>query len=343
MPLASPIPSACPPTMSKTILPLLLVLTFFSAPLDAQNRQLLRRREIERTGAVSLRDAVAAARPDWLFMGGDTADAASAARVIVFVDGSELGDLGTLRAIRAARVESVLLRAASTVRQLYPPLAGREFRAALFVSTLTPADPDARVRRVSVSVNTGIGIASQGARVRSSFADAGYSSVLPPYQAWARKGDSWPLTYGAVLHYAARGSLGAELDVQHTPKAFFGGIRPADQPVVSGFFTTSEGAVMATWSRRVARAGVGVAYRATDWELSRTYCQCEDNQSATTAAFGLAAGVTMQLPADAGWLVHVRAQARYFPSHKSPEYTGPGAMDVGGLTIYSGIGIGLRL
>ncbi|HEX5872384.1 MAG TPA: hypothetical protein VFY65_18270, partial [Longimicrobium sp.] len=311
--------------------------------LHAQEERPLRRREIEQTGAASLRDAIAAARPHWLLLGGDTTDAASAAQVLVFVDDGEAGDLRALAPIAAARVQSVTVRSGILARQRNPRLAHRQFAAAIYVSTIVVRDPGGPRRRLSVSVNGGMGIQGQASQVRAEFNHRGYRSVLPPFQAWAREGEPSPMTYGGVVHYAVRGDLGAELEVQHTPEAFFGGIRPAEQPVVSGFFTTSEAALMATWSRTAARAGIGVAYRTTSWELARAYCQCEENESSSTSAFGLAGGVALQLPADAAWFVQLRGQARYFPSHPSPDYAGPGSMNVGGLTVYSGIGLGFRL
>ncbi|HEX6371059.1 MAG TPA: hypothetical protein VF006_19230 [Longimicrobium sp.] len=329
--------------MNRTLSWFVLLACFSSAPLHAQEERPLRRREIEQTGAVSLRDAIAAARPHWLILGGDTADAASASRVLVFVDDGELGDLRSLTTISAARVQSVTVRSGTLARQRNPRLAHREFTAALYVSTIVVRAPGAPRRRLSVSVNAGMAIQSQAGRVRSALGREGYRSVLPPLQAWAREGESSPATYGGVVHYAVRGDLGAELEVQHTPEAFFGGIRGDENPIVSGFFTTSEAALMATWSRTAARAGLGVAYRTTRWDLARAYCQCEDNTSSSTSALGLAAGVALQLPADAAWFVQLRGQARYFPSHRSPEYAGPGALDVGGLTVYSGVGLGFRL
>jgi hypothetical protein len=85
-----------------------VVLALAPVPATAQpGRLAVSRGELQASGAANLYDALAAVRPEWLFLGGDTATARGREQVLVFVNGRHVGNLASLRLLNPASVRGM--------------------------------------------------------------------------------------------------------------------------------------------------------------------------------------------------------------------------------------------
>ncbi|HEX2076647.1 MAG TPA: hypothetical protein VHG08_03030 [Longimicrobium sp.] len=310
-----------------------------------RSQESLTRRELERSSAPQLYDAIAELRPGWLELAGDPSTPAAADRLLVFLDGRHVGNVLALRGIRTDQVVAVRVRSEEYVRRTNPRFPRQEFAAAIYVSTRGRAS--APQGRVTISLDGGFNARSLPHGVRDGLSDAGYTRDFAVTELgvvdFADEGTPIPPSIGGTVHYQVRGPMGVGVTAQHTLEGWAGGWDPDRGEAVSAFMTSTEAAVLLTASRNALRVGFGPAVRTVSWNWSRGFCQCADEEESSSTAFGAAWEVAALLPVGRSRVVpQFRAMARWYLA-QDPTYTRlPDDVDVGGFAITMGVGLATR-
>lgn len=302
--------------------------------------------ELRRSQATRLYETVAELRPEWLFLGGDTAQAASRERVVVFVNGRHVGDLGALWTIQTADVASVRLRSPEYVRRTDPRFPRTEFNAAIYVATR--AAPESLPQgRLTLSVEASFNLVTQASAADDALTDAGYDQdhleVNQGVVQFQHPGTETPFSVGGTVAYAVAQPWGVALTGLYTFEGTATGYSPDANFAASTSFTSTEGALLATRDVGQVRLGAGPAFRTVNWTWASGMCQCENEQESTSSAFGLAAegAALLRLPG-IPVLPQVRVLARWYPSQET-EYSALGEpLEVGGVVVSMGVGLATR-
>lgn len=297
---------------------------------------LISRAEIEATPAADAHELVQHLRPDWLIVNGQPA----ADEVLVFVDGRLLGNVRALRGLSLERVGTLQLHSPSYVRETFPRFPHSDFRVAIAVSTFTQAE-EARYRG-SVSLGAGMSVRSLAHQVKASADGLGFTHN-PPVN-WADRGREMPVTMHLGARYALRPRLWVAAEVQHTPRAWYGGYRhppDAGSGLLSVSAASTEMALQLS-TGGIVRATAGPALRMVRWDWRSGDCQCEEPRSHSNTALGLAVAVEATVPRSSRFFLDVGLRGRYFPSQEAGPYREFESIGAGGLTVTPTLGLGLR-
>jgi hypothetical protein len=320
----------------------------FSPPgANAQSAEALRQRELQRSSAPTLYEAISQLRPEWLHLGDDGAAGSSVERVLVFLNRHHAGNLDVLHTVQTADVLGVRVRSAEYVRRTDPRFPRQEYAVALFVETrgAAPARPRGRV---TVSLDAGYNLRSLPKLAREALRDQGYASDYADAPdgviAGREDGTTIPPTFGATVHYRARGGWGGALNVNHTLEGRAGGMdRSRETAAVSTTLTSTEAALLVTREASVVRVGVGPAVRVVSWAWSDGYCDCDTEDRSTNAAVGLAADLAITLPLGSSSVFpQLKVLARYYPSQRTEYSELDEALQAGGLVLTMGASLAVR-
>ncbi|HEX2208181.1 MAG TPA: hypothetical protein VHG93_10905 [Longimicrobium sp.] len=304
----------------------------------ANAQESVSRAELQGSGATNLFDAVARLRPDWLFLAGDTADAAARERVLVFLDGRHVGSLNTLRTVDAANVGSIRVRSREFVRRTMPRFPRQDFAAALFVSTYTP-EFSAR-ERVSVRVRAGMQMISQARGASRAYDDEGFDDTpTEPTHNFADPGTETPATVGASVHVRLRPRLGVEVVGQHTFDGWTSGLDYA-RGVFNATLNSTEGAVLATYTSAPFRVGVGPAYRQTNWTYHPSFLRRDPGRKLSSSGWGGAANLVITLAQGRVFGEFALQGAHY--AEETPRFDDVPPVPAGQNVVSSSLGLGLR-
>ncbi|MBW3572204.1 MAG: hypothetical protein KY467_13975 [Gemmatimonadetes bacterium] len=302
----------------------------------APRADLISRAEIEATPAADAHELVQRLRADWLIVDGQPA----VDEVLVFVDGRLLGNVRSLRGLSLDRVGALQLHSPNYVRETFARFPHREFRMAIAVSTFTQAE-EARYRG-SVSMGAGLSIRSLAHQVKASADDLGFSHHPPAN--WADRGREMPVTVHLGARYGLRPRLWLAGEVQHTPRAWYGGYRhPPDMG--SGLLSVSAASTemaLQLSTGGMVRATAGPALRMVQWDWRSGECQCEEPRSNSNTALGLAVAVEATVPRSSRFFLDIGFRGRYFPSQEAGPYREFESIGARGLTFTPTLGLGVR-
>lgn len=310
------------------------------ADAQAGTRRSVNRAELQATGAGNLYDAVAGTRPAWLFLAGDTADAQARERVLVFVDGRHVGNLNTLRTLNVETVGSVRVRTEQYVRRTIPRFPRQGFSAALFVSSHTLAENVFR-ERFSVRVRGGLQMMSQARGTSRAYKDEGFDDV--PVEAthnYVDQGNETPAFVGAGVHVAVRAPFGVEVEGQHTFDGWTYGMDYA-RAIFNGTMSSTEGAVLATFSKAPFRIGLGPAYRQTRWTYHGGFHRVGEGEKLTTSGIGGVGSLAITLPGPGRSFGEFSLRAASY-AEDSPRFGQVPPVPAGKLVVSGGFGFGVR-
>ena len=314
---------------------------------NAQPAEALRQRELEGSSAPTLYEAISQLRPEWLHLGDDEAAGSSVERVLVFLNGHHVGNLDVLHTIQTADALAVRVRSPEYVRRTDPRFPRQEYAAALFVDT-RGAEPARPQGRVTVSLDAGYNLRSLPRLAREALNDQGYTSSYADAPtgviAGREEGTTSPPTFGATVHYRARGGWGGALHVNHTLEGRAGGMdRERETAAVSTTLTSTEAALLVTRQASVMRVGMGPAVRMVRWAWSDGYCDCDTEDRSTNAAVGLAAELATTLPlGSASVFPQLKVLARYYPTQPTEYSELDEALQAGGLVLTMGVSVAMR-
>lgn len=306
----------------RTVLCALAALFAAAPAARAQNaaERAVTRAELQATGAANLYDAIVRTRPGWLLLAGDSADAAARARVLVFVDGDPAGTVDALRTLPVEGIGSVRVRSAEYVRRTMPRFPRQEFTAALFVATRTSAQQLASRGRTTVRVRGGVQMISQARRTGDAYDDAGFDDApVDPNHSFSDQGTEIPVTLGVGVHYAVRPRVGVEAQVQHTLDGYLSGLDYA-RGVFNATLSSTEGAVLATYTAHPFRVGVGPGYRRTRWTYYEGFNQRIEGRDYSSGGLGVVASLSINLPARGRTFGEFTLQASHYPSEETPSF-----------------------
>jgi hypothetical protein len=321
----------------------LAVLGIAAPGAGAQNRASLPERELRASSAPKLYEAIAQLRPDWLLLGAGP-EGSSEDRVVVFLNGSHMGNLTVLRGIETAQVLSVRVRSPEFVRRTRTRFPREEFAAALFVETRSLA-PERQRGRVTFALEGGFNFRSLAQATRQALREQGYTkefgSVSSGVVQYAQDGTLTPPVLGASVHYRARGGWGGALAVHRMLESRAGGANPELYlAAVSANVTSTEAALMLTRDVKALRLGAGPALRMVNWTWIDGYCKCDDRETSSSSALGAAAEVRAALPLRSLPISpEFKLLARYYPSQQTEFSRLDDPLEVGGLVVTMGMGI----
>lgn len=316
-------------TLSLAVAALLVLAATDTA---AQNQRPIRERDVAAAQAEDVYQLVEKLRPDWLWMGGDPADAASRARVRVWVDNAQVGGLEALRGLTVARLHSVRI-VGREVARARDPGADPSVAGALLVRYETEAPAPGRVE-----ISAGVGRRGElEARARQGMADAGYDLQTRIWE----NGVDRPLALTLTGKLRLRQGLGVSVNALHTGGHNVRGI-PRQPPFVSvsNRFNTTDLTAQLFAERSRFRLGAGPAVRMLGYRQTRGTCECEQAVDGSQVVMGGAADVGVASPAYGPLQLELVYGARWFPSHKLPAYQGAPELELGGFTTYLTVGAG---
>lgn len=339
-----------PKHIMRSLLRLACALTagaFSASDASAQPAEALRQRELQRSNAPTLYEAISQLRPEWLRLGADGAAGSAVERVLVFLNGHHAGDLHVLHTIQTADVLGVRVRSPEYVRRTEPRFPRQEYAAALFVDTrgAAPARPRGRV---TVALDAGYNLRSLPRVAREALRDQGYATNYADAPvgviAGREDGTTDPPTFGATVHYRAGGAWGGALNVNYTLKGRAGGMdRGRATAAVSTTLTSTEAALLVTREASVMRVGVGLAVRMVSWAWSDGYCDCGTEERSINAAAGVAVELATTLPVgSASVFPQFKVLARYYPSQRTQYSELDSALQAGGLVLTMGVSVVLQ-
>lgn len=300
--------------------------------------------ELRATGEANLFAALARARPDWLFLGGDTATAEGLSQVLVYVDRRHVGTLGELRAIPVGGVASVRMRSEQYVRATDPRHPRQPFSAALYVVRQGEA-VEAPHRPWSLAVNASLELMEASRHVKAALENDRFGDPQRLGGEWfTNTGNPRGSALGATAHYLSRRGWGVEAAATHSMTAgWTAGLDTTERQAVTADVRATEGSLMATWSTAPLRVGIGPAYGVMRTEWAGGFCGCETPATVRTSSFGVAAGAAVTVPALSRMFVEVSVRFRHYPAQEAGPYAGAfEELDAGGTVASGGVGFGLR-
>lgn len=303
----------------------------------AQHSASVTRAELRDAGGANLYEAIARTRPGWLFLAGDTANAAATEQILVFVDGRHVGSLQALRTLDPRYVGSVNLRGAEFVRRTMPRFPRQEFQAALFVSTSAPERTGGE--RFSVRIHGGMQMISQARGTSDAYKDAGFDDVsVDRDQSWVDKASEMPPVMAVGVHVPLRGRYGVEAGAQRTFQGWTYGLA-YPRTVFNATLSSVEGSVLATYRTSAVRLGVGPAYRRTAWTY---HPRRGSGDRFTSSGLGGVASLTVMLPQEGRLFGEFTLRGAHYPSQKTPAYGEVPAVPARPTVISAGFGVGMR-
>lgn len=314
-------------TLSLAIAALLTMVVNDAA---AQNQRPIRGPDVAAAQAQDVYQLVEKLRPDWLWMAGDPADAASRANVRVWVDNTQVGGLEALRGLTVARLHSVRL-VGREVARARDPRTDASVAGALLVRYDTEAPGPGRIE-----ISAGLGRRGElESRAREGMVEAGFDLQN---RIWTNGVDR-PLAYFLTAKLRLRDQLGISVNALYTGGHNVRGI-PGEPPFisVSNRFSTADLAAQVFAERSSFRLGAGPALRMLRYTQTRGSCECEQAVEGSQVVLGGGADLGVASPAYGPMQLELVYGARWFPSHTIPPYQGAPELELGGFTTYLTLG-----